>query len=332
MMNKDRIDPILAGEEVFYRIFHNIFNDEAARKYYGFSQISLFTNSEGHPGWNLWFHNVSGAYQLELLQAENSFKKDRLLSLFEGKAVTKGTIAVRYFPNIDDPILDDFSCLESLLRLGPLFDSTGTPTIKGQSQLNGSSFVVGYLDYTIDIDRTFLELECIAPNRWKDIRVNGLLLENYKGEMCEVVSPGGIDRNLPGWEFAFILFDKMISACCYTNKCLPLTAIVAEKKWIRFDINADNSFLEQLDDEIEIYHLISTFKLTEKDIQLVDKNKYLKTLLRELPKQGFSSNNICEVSKDTGHDRINPRWWEASELKLSHTGESEMQHCCYQDH
>ena len=331
-MIKDRIDPVLVGEEVFYRIFHNIFNNEAARKHYGFSQISTFTSNEGYPGWNLWFQDVSGAYQIEILQAENNFEGDRLLSLSGGAIVVKGSLAVRYFPNVDDPVLNNYSCLESLLRLSPIFDSTGTPTLKGQEQLNGNSFVVGFLDFKIDIERRFLEFECIAPNRWKDIRVDGLLMENDKGEQCEVVSPLGLDRNLPGWEFAFVLFDKMISASCYVYSSFPIAAVVAEKKWIRFDINADNSSFEIFDKEIDIYHLISVFNILENNISSIDKSQYHRSLLRELSEQGFSPDNICQGSETTIHDKINPDWWQAARLKLANVSEPEMQHCCYHDH
>jgi len=331
-MIKDRIDPIRIGEEVFYRILYNIFNDEDARNYYGFSQISCFTNSEGYPGWNLWFQGVSGAYQLELIQAQNIFEGERLLSLLGRGVVAEGRFVVRYFPNVDDPLLGDFSCLESLFRLSSSFDSTGTPTITGQAYLDNNYFVVGFLDFKVDIDRTFLELECIAPNRWKDVRVDGLLIENNQGEKCEIVSPGGIDRNLPGWEFAFVLFDKMISACCYTHKCLPVEVIVAEKEWIRFDIDADNTSLETLDDEIELYHLISVFNLTDTNIDLIDTNGYFQSFLNGLSAQGFSSVNTYKGSEFTAHDKINPGWWEAGKLRFSNVSAADIAHCCYQDH
>lgn len=333
MSIKIRIDPVRVGEEIFYKIFHHIFHDEGARHYFNFSNISFFTTSEGYPGWNLWFEGTSGAYQLILLNAQEVFDDDRLSALeISVNVAVEGRFLVRYFPSENDPGLDDYSCSEVLLRLGPLFDCTGTPTLAGQERINGNFFVVGFLDFRTDIQRTFLELECIAPNRWKDIRVDGLYLKTAEGEEYEAVTPGDVDRNLVGWDSAFILFDKVISACCYAYKCSPLAAIIAEKSWVRFNIDRDNVGIEISDSDIGIYHLISVFKINGKDFKPPKKDNYFQIISDQMTADGFQLLNVSKQTDLSLNNKINPDWWEVKQMKFSEIIESEHQYCCYHDH
>ena len=332
------IDPVRIGEEIFYDLFHRIFNDEGARRHFEFSQINFFNSTEGLPGWNLWFRQNTRAYQLALVQAREITDDDGPVHTgFPHEQAVEGRFAIRYFPGVDDPALDNYSCAETLLRIGPLFDDTGTPSLAGQDRMDESFFVVGHLDFRTTTERNFLELECIAPNRWKDVRVDGLYLKTPEDGEYEAVEPGGIDRNVPGWELAFFLFDKLISTYCYIVKTAPYAAIFGEKKWIRFDIDGNNSCLEVMDPDIDLFHLVIGFKkkdcCNETGHQMaMSPDACIKAAGNRLTSEGFALSNACKGPEKNLKTKTNPGWWSVKKMAFSKNTETEMHHCCYHDH
>jgi len=332
------VDPVRVGEEIFYNIFHHVFHNEEARRYFGFSQINFFNSADGLPGWNLWFLENTRVYQLALIQArEISDDPESVHKTFFHKPVIEGRFAVRYFPGTDDPELDDYSCAETLLRLGPLFDHTGTPNLKGQDRMDDSCFVAGYLDFKTDTERNFLEIECIAPNRWKDVRVDGLYLKTLENIQYTAVEPGGIDRNVPGWDRAFFLFDKLVSGCCHAFKTLPCAAILAQKKWTRFDIDKNNCCIETMDPGIELFHLIIGLEINACCNGTCCQNSmntdaYIQDVSDRLSEEDLFISRVCKGPENIIKTKMNPEWWSIKQKKFSSDTESEMQHCCYHDH
>ncbi len=134
MVAQHNIDSVRIGEEIFYNVFHRIFHNEKARQYFKFSQINFFNSTESLPGWNLWFQENMKAYQLALIQAGIVSDDQRRNGAFSAaEPIIEGRFAVRCFPDETAPELEDFSCTETLLRLGPHFDHTGTPTLQRNS-------------------------------------------------------------------------------------------------------------------------------------------------------------------------------------------------------
>lgn len=338
MTTRHRIDPVRIGEEIFYGIFHHIFNDEGARKHFEFSQINFFNSTDGLPGWNLWFRENTRAYQLALVQAreipgtERSNQTDA-----PGAPTVEGRFVIRYFPGEDDPALDRFSCVEALLRMGPVFDHTGTPSLTGQERMDDSCFVVGYIDFRAGTGRDFVELECIAPNRWKDVRVDGLYVTTPENGEIEAVAPGGIDRDVPGWDLAFYVFDKLVAGYCYAFKTAPLAAVSAQKAWTRFDIDRDNSCVKTMDPDVTLYHLVTGFEIDPCGHEAgcpgtVDRIAYIQAVTDRLSDEGFLLSEVCGQPEKTPGPVIPPEWWTAGQLRFSNDTEAEMQHCCYHDH
>lgn len=338
MTIRHRIDPVRIGEEIFYSIFHHIFNDEGARKHFEFSQINFFNSTDGLPGWNLWFRENTRAYQLVLVQAGEIPDHNRSNHTDPPDApAVEGRFVVRYFPGEDDPELDNFSCAETLLRMGPLFDHTGTPSLTGQGRIDDNSFVVGYIDFRAGTGRNFVELECIAPNRWKDVRVDGLYLKTPENRDFEAVAPGGIDRDVPGWDLAFFLFDKLIVGCCYAFKTVPYAVVTGRKAWTRFDIDRDNSLLETSDPDVNLFHMVTGLEIDPCGQESgyrgsVDRNAYIQAVCHRLSDKGFFLSEVCGQPDKSPGSMVRAEWWTAKELCFSKDADAEMHHCCYHDH
>ncbi|BBO77089.1 hypothetical protein DSCW_45060 [Desulfosarcina widdelii] len=331
------VDPVRIGEEFFYRLFHFLFHDEGARKHFELSQINFFNSREGLPGWNLWFQENTGAYQLALVEARTLHDEEHCTSpVSPGATPVTGRLAVKYFPAADDPLLDSYSCTETLLRLGTLFDHTGTPTLAGQGRIDDSCFVVGYLDFRTDTNRKFIELDGMAPNRWRDVRVDGFYIETAQNGKVEAVVPGGIDRDVPGWDLAFFFFDKLFSVCGYAFKTSPYAAVFARKKWTRFDIDKNHCCKETLDSDIELFHLVTGFEMNDdgngNHRPLPSREVYVQMVNDRLTAEGFRLPEICTDPDESAYRVIRPWWWSAGELHFSPETDLEMHHCCYHDH
>lgn len=337
MAARNSVDPVRIGEEFFYRLFHFLFHDEGARQHFELSQINFFNSREGFPGWNLWFQENTRAYQLALVEACTLQDEEPFTDTASPDTmVVKGRFAIKYFPAVDDPLLDNYSCTETLLRIGPLFDQTGTPTLVGQGRIDDSCFVVGYLDFRTDTSRSFIELDGMAPNRWRDVRVDGLYIETEKNGKIEAVAPGEIDRDVPGWNLSFFFFDKLFSVCGYAFKTSPYAAIFARKKWTRFDIDRNHCCKEQPDSDIELFHLVAGFEMNASGNgnhpPLPSREAYVQMVNDRLTAEGFLLPEICTSPEESSCRVIRPWWWSTGELHFYPETDFETHHCCYQDH
>lgn len=329
----DRIDPVRIGEEIFYNVFHHVFHDDGAREHFGFSLINFFCNFEGMPGWNLWLSDDSGAYQLSLMEADVAPDKDPVKTVEPfPKLVISGRFNIRYFPAVDDPLLAQYSHIESRLRLGPLFDRTGTPTLNGQARINESSFVVGYLDFRTDSRRNFLELACMAPNRWKAVRIDGIDSEKQESPGGRPACHGKIDRCLPGWPLAFGLFDKLMAGFCYAFKTAPCAAVTGEKKWVRFHIDMNNACVPIEDREIDLFRLVIGLELHSDGPVSVNPEAYRQEVRKDLVAEGFKPLFEARHPENPTEGKARAEWWTVKDLVFSRNHHTEQHLCCYHDH
>lgn len=326
-------DPAGVIESIFYRMFHPLFHSAGARRHLSFSQINFYSNAHGFPGWHLWFDGKPGAYQLELVEEEFIEHKTENAEI---RLPVRGRFVVRYFPDEEEHVFNTFSCYEQMLRISSLFDNTGTPTPQGREQLHPSYFTIGYVDVRTNQDRDILELECFAPQRWRDIRVDGLLLKNDEENEYEAVHPGDIDRNVPGWELCFFLFDKLFSGFCHVYKQPPVFVALAKTNGKVFMIDAHNNVEEKETRDFSQVYLVASMKLihgTEgKPADKVDKvdTERSSCQVRDLLESyGSYEIRIYETPDPDCGQWINPQWWDMGGLHFH--GEEE-EHCCYHDH
>lgn len=216
------IDPVLAVETLLNELFQTVFLNESARCHFGFSKISQINASGGRPQWYLWFSEKKGAYSLTIQEDPFDSNEERLPG---GEVKAENNldpyILIRYYPDMEEDVFDSLSCFEQIARLGSLFDTTGTPTFEGGRALHENLFVVGRMDIVIHSSKSDVDFYCAAPDRWRDYRVDGLTLMDDNGEFRPVLSPGDLDRDLPGWDLSFFIYDKIISTFCLLTGQAP---------------------------------------------------------------------------------------------------------------
>lgn len=334
MVTKTKIDPVGIVEGTFYSMFYSLFHNEEAKDYFGFSQISFFCNEEGLPGWYLWFKEKKGAYQLELINGEILPQENNTAgNAFPFKPAVRGRFAVRYFPSEEEDIFETYSCFERLIRLGPLFDQTGTPTFEGRTMIHESYFIVGHIDVQTNLSRDFIEIECLAPERWEDFRVDGLYLKTPGQRDYEAIAPGGQDRNISGWNLSSFLFDKILLGFCYSFKVSPLVVLLSAKNGFNFYIDKENRAEKRKNPDLKQFYLTCGIDLQKegdgpyrKDKKL---NLYIQSVINRL---GQEKNDIMEIWKrpeDITSPRINHDWWKAKEMEFQEKAPDIL---CYCDH
>ncbi len=327
MTSCPHLDPARVIEEVFYTALHRLFHNEGARSHFGFDHINAFSLSDGLPGWHLWFDSRAGAFQMSLISADCGSSGNQ-----DSPEWITGRWMVRYFPAMDETVLDRFSAIENLARLGPLFDATGTPTPAGQKQLHRDLFVVGYVDVRIAPDRGFIEIAGISQDRWREIRPEGLYLGNEGETPVEVVAPGGFDRNVPGWELTFLFYDKLLCSLCHAYGSSPCFAIDANRPAWQQEVIGRRQGRPIPDPEAATHLMCVGLPLTSgadkrrlADMTCEDAGQRLKS-------EGW---RIAETVTDPDHSAsvfVNPFWWSIRDRIFTPPHGAEGHMCCYHDH
>jgi hypothetical protein len=241
-------DPILGVEIFLNELFQKIFGNDAARHHLGFKNISQSTTLEGAPLWYIWFEDQRGAYSLTLRESYASLDAYDLSGKEkEAEREIEPYFEIRYFPDMDEAVFDSLSCYEQLVRMGPQFDSTGTPTYDGGQRIPARFFVAGRMDIEIKGAKSDVDLRCTAPTRWHDYRIDGLMLVDNGGNPLPVLSPGELDRDFPGWDLSFFLFRKIVSAFCINTGQAPKFSGLARKSSCHYRISAEEE-IEMVDD------------------------------------------------------------------------------------
>ncbi len=203
---RDLVGEILA---VIDRALRLVGVSQEARQAVGLRGVSEFIL--GRPGWYLWPSEEAGAYGLELAACRETGSPGQ----------SQGSFLLKHYPALDSPILARFGALERLVRDSDYFDSTGTPTLDGSLELPPELFVVGRLDYGLDLGQPALCLHLEAPERWETICEPGLSLAGPEEEPLLELAPGSLDRRVPAWDLAWSLVDHLLRLLCLAYRAAP---------------------------------------------------------------------------------------------------------------
>jgi hypothetical protein len=168
----------------------------------GFSQVW-----GGPPAWYIWLVDAPGVYHLTLLETEEKKHK--------GKDFRKAVFAVKCYPYPDDTCYSSFAFIEQELIQSRFFDETNTPVFECREKIPSDLFNIAILEITMDDEanmaRFCIETLDILRSRYasKTDQIFPVLDIARKFVMDE------IDRDIPGLEIAYPLFDCLM--CLYAN-------------------------------------------------------------------------------------------------------------------
>ena len=139
------------------------------------------------PAWYVWLRGSPGAWQIELVAAERV-----------GANAFSGKFVVRYYPSRDEPDFSSFSDEERSFATTGL-DATGTPRIDLASRLPESSFTVGGLEWSVDLDT---DESVVAMWSLDRLRVRSKLDRDRS-------SGPALLRDVPGWKLTTPMFSAL---------------------------------------------------------------------------------------------------------------------------
>ncbi len=325
--SQQRVDAVGALELLLNQVFLAVFQTASVRKRFGFNHISLLVSMDGQPGWYLWFSKWQGAF---LLRSLGGYEVPEYERFWPNESVCGVRLGIFYYPEIDEEVFESFSWPEKILRCGESFDETGTPTPTGRKEIPEAFFLVGHADIRFVSSRRFLELECTAPNRWRDYRLEGLQVQGSSGNLLQVVPAGGRDRNIPGWELTCFLIDKLVLGICYGRRLAPIVARVSQRQG--FSCYIHDGHLQEKKTEAGISEMKLTLGLTElgceeTDLDLrryaVATRERFDGVLIDFADEGPPVQSVCPSPW------INPEWWQAKHLPFA---PKEDCLCCLHDH
>ena len=176
-----------------------LFPDGNARRHIGFRQISRLV--EDRLAWYLWTDDRPGAYLVELSETPTDHA---------WRGPVRADLLVRYFPDPDEDVFATCSPVERRLRRSPLFDATGTPTLRGRAEIDPALFLCGVLRLSSLPTASGLVLAVLSQTEWR--------------EVAERRDGPHILRSLPGWDLTFPLFEKLVLAQAYVHHLMPAAA------------------------------------------------------------------------------------------------------------
>lgn len=161
----------------------------------------------GPPAWYIWLAEAPGVYHLELIEAEEENQN--------GKDLCKAVFVVKCYPFPGTDTFQTFSFIEQKLIKSNFFDETHTPVFEYREKIPPDLFNVAMLEVTTDHE---------AHMAGFCIETLDILRSRYAGQtnqtfpvvgLTQQFAEGEVDREIPGLEIAYPLFDCLM--CMYAN-------------------------------------------------------------------------------------------------------------------
>jgi hypothetical protein len=287
-----------AMEDMLLSLFH----DQQACRKIGFSHISRPIGSI--PGWYLWTGERKGAFLLELMRLRSL--NHRFIAAY---------FLIRYYSSPEEADFHAFAPQERQARLSPFFDQNGTPKFESHDHIHESLFAVGNLNVEINRGLNLIKLKLFAQDRWREVRDDLREGEGTEAQSTHPISHLEMNRNVPGWELSWTLFDKLLLGFCYVYRSSPLGFRLTVSPGVEYHLGTDGRASEVPESTIQRWALETGLLLKtgpNSDLVLETwKKKFYASLLRP-PKQGEKL--IAGFSDPPEKESlwIDSKWWTAS--------------------
>lgn len=166
------------------------------------------------PAWYFWISGTPGvhALQLEDISAPQS----------ERQGWVSGMFAVKCYPFPQESVFRSFSFQERSLILSNCFDHTHTPRFSHREQISDTLFNVAAVELNVEPDDRWA-LFVLEGLDLLHISYNSEVVMNYPVLRKEKrFKSGEIDRNVPGWELGYPLFDRLLCLYSFYSKKTPI--------------------------------------------------------------------------------------------------------------
>lgn len=184
--------------------------------------------------WYFWFSGAAGVYEF------------RLKDCCEENGIEKSTFMLKYYPDPDEEVFEDFSCSEQIIRMSPYFDNSvinidkeehdscpccagghnvhehgkeckknlvksrikGIPKLLKRSFLQPSLFVIGEVEFAMKQDM-LLNSALVSQTEFTQFSEDGVYA-SQDDQVYELVGKGEVDRRVKGLNLCRTFYDFLV--------------------------------------------------------------------------------------------------------------------------
>jgi len=181
---------------------------------------------DGPPAWYFWIGSAPGVHELRL---EDAFAHDS-----NSQESCSGLFSVKFYPFPGSAVFDGFSFEEQAFIKSSFFDDTNTPKFEYYSKIPNPLFRVATVDFTIDTQSNQTQFKLESLDRIRTRFDKKITLECKPFKKRKGVRKGEIDRDVPGWNLGYHLYDVILGLYAYYSKTKPCRAIMTREPGFEF--------------------------------------------------------------------------------------------------
>ncbi|MFZ4440213.1 MAG: hypothetical protein ACOYOS_17440 [Syntrophales bacterium] len=277
---------------------------------------SISEKQNGAPGWYLWFEDSPGAYLLELADAGTKAAKDDGPVLH--REAVLGLYRIKYYPDAKDASsLSLFSATEQAFRASDCFDGTGTPDFERGGDIPDPLFQIGMIEAGLSADGRGFVLRLGALDRWVTLIVEGLATTDEQGSTRYLRAAGEKDRDVPAWQLAWFLMDRLVLTLCLAYSSQPRQVVLHDAPGHAFRIRQGGVSQAVPYEAIRQRRLSISFRLHDGHSPCMGSLSFLSedpSLLLESP-PGKCIVSLCK-EPDVPHSWVSSAWWHVRESHI----------------
>ena len=185
---------------------------ERFRSDIGFTGVSQIWGDR--PAWYFWLRDSPGVYQLELMNTGEDSDT--------GEGRCRAVFNVKCYPYQARAEFRSFSFLERKLVQSDLFDATNTPVFEHQGDIPADLFTVASVEINVDLEghASMVSFESMDHLRTRFAQETHQTFPMIS--LARTFEDQEIDRDVPGFQVGYPLFDCLMSLYANTHKQPPL--------------------------------------------------------------------------------------------------------------
>jgi len=206
---------------------------------------------DGPPAWYFWIESAPGVHELRL---EDTFARDA-----KGRELCTGFFTVKFYPSLNNEIFHHFSFEEQAFIQSPFFDDSNTPKFEYYTKIPDILFKVAIVEFTIDMqnNQTLFKLESLdrIRTRFKKETVLECKPFNKRSRFYK----GETDRDVPGWDLGYSLYDRILGLYANYSKTQPYRIVMTRETGFEFVYDGNNSLQSNTSNDAKLNTLAVAF-------------------------------------------------------------------------
>jgi hypothetical protein len=266
------------------------------------------------PAWYFWISDAPGvhALQLEGMAAPETERQDWASGIF----------AVKCYPFPHEDVFQSFSFHERSLMLSDSFDHTHTPRFSHREQIPDTLFNVAAIELIVDRDDRGALFILEGLERMHITNSREVIRKYPQLQTEKRFKTGEVDRNVPGWDLGYPLFDRLLCLYSFYSKKTPMRLWLTRSPGFSYVLENDHAARVKAP-KINLYTLSVFFGDTQTDVH-GDANRIRRQVNSDHQEVVYERTFHCdhfhqEPDYPPHLPPLNEQWWSLAHLGYKST-------------